>query len=310
MFLHLAVGACCFFPGLLHAQTLAMPAGIPLTTATVSVAVSYDPTNYIFIYSYSVSNSKQSAGKIDALNIDISTAPNGASLGSNDLLNGATGYSGFGSATSLADSVGNATIPVGFKSQPAGWSSGPTAQFTASWYGPLPPGDYIAPGESLGAFVLTSHGLPGIRHFAVRPAYNSADFLPGIDDDSSEATQISDLDNEIQRVIQSQGYTIGPVQPPSLTDSGQLLDFMAALKHQAASLGWIYGPGSDGIVRSLDAKLTAAKASAASGDGKAAINQLNAFINELQAQRGKTISDNAFYLLQPNAQFIISKLGS
>ncbi|NNN06475.1 MAG: hypothetical protein HKL90_11290 [Elusimicrobia bacterium] len=104
--------------------------------------------------------------------------------------------------------------------------------------------------------------------------------------------------------------TVGPTQPLSLTDIGQLLDFLASLKHQAVSLGWIYGPGSDGIVQSLDAKLTAAKASAASGDDKTAINQLNAFINELQAQRGKHLNDNAFYLLQANAQFILSKLGS
>ncbi len=105
------------------------------------------------------------------------------------------------------------------------------------------------------------------------------------------------------------GFTIGPVSPPSLTDPVQLLDFLISLKHQAASLGWIFGPGSSGIVKSLDAKLDAAKASVARGQNKTASNQMNAFINELQAQRGKHFNDNAFFLLKVNAEFIISKLG-
>ncbi len=293
-----------------HAQTPTLPLGIPLTTATVDVTVKYDPKEDIFAYSYSVSNSSQSVGEIDSFDLDISTIVGGSSLSSNGLLNSATGYHSLGT-TKLAAQVEDATVPVGFHSQPLGWHSGSTAQFTASWYGPLPPGGDIPPGQSLGTFVLTSHGPPGIRRVLVEPAYDPDDFMPSIDESSDEELQkTAVLIKAIPLAIRSLGFTVGPVQPPNLTDVGQLLDFVASLKHQAAALGWISGPGADGVVQSLDAKLSAAKASISSGDKKTAINQLNAFINELQAQHGKAISDNAFYLLQPNALFVISKLGS
>ena len=297
---------CCFlffFIASARAQTLSMPTGIPLTTATVSAAASYDATKDMFSYTYSLANSTESVGEINSFYMDISTTPNGAALGSGGLQNTATRY--YPVATVLVTKVENATIPVGFNSAPSGWTSGPTAQFTAGWFGPPD----ILPGKSLGVFILTSHGLPGIRRFVVKPAYDASDFLPGIDDDSGEAQQIVDLDNEIQRMIQTRGYTIGPVQPPSLTDVGRLLDFVASLKHQAAALGWISGPGVEGVVQSLDAKLSAAKAALARGDAKAAEGQITAFIDELEAQRGKHLNDDAFYMLQANAQFILAKLG-
>ncbi len=308
----IVIGTHCIFAGLARAQTAPLPPGIPLTTATVSVAITYDSASDVFAYAYSLSNSPQSVGRIGSFNVDISTMPNGASLRSDGLVNSSTGYQGFGGATKLADQVTNATIPVGFLSQPLGWSSGPTALLAASWYAPVSPSAPITPGQSGGPFVLTSHGVPGIRRYIAKPVYNPRKFFSqGIDDVSvDEAQQIVDLDKAIRQAISSVGYTVGPVQPPSLTEIGQLLDFLAALKHQAASLGWIYGPGSDGIVQSLDAKLTAAKASAASGDDKTSINQLNAFINELQAQHGKHLNDNAYYMLLPDAQFVISKLGA
>ncbi len=302
--------ASFFFNPFVRAQTLPFPSGIPLTTATISATIAYDSADDVFVYNYLVSNSKQSVGVVSAFYVDISTSAGGAVLSSADLTNSATGYSGFGSAVSLSRIVKNATVPVGFKSQPAGWNSGSTAQFTAGWFGPLPPGAPIAPGQSLGTFVLVSHGLPGIRHFTAKPRYDPADFLPGIDEvPDAIAQQVVDLDNEIQRVIQTRGYTIGPVQPPSLTDVGRLLDFVASLKHQAAALGWISGPGVEGVVQSLDAKLSAAKAALARGDAKAAEGQITAFIDELEAQRGKHLNDDAFYMLQANAQFILAKLG-
>lgn len=305
------IGTCCFLATLAHAQTPPLPPGIPLTTATVSVMVNYDPGKDIFTYSYSLSNSKQSVGKIDSFYLDISTISGGAALGSSGLINSATGYSGLGTMGTLPGKVANATVTVGFESQPTGWDSGPTAQLTAGWF-PGPHGDYINPGQSLSGFVLTSHGLPGVRHFSAEPAYDPDDFISGgIDDPPANMTaqQVVDLDNAIQRAIKSQGVTIGPVSPPSTTDAGSLVGWLASLKHQAADLGWIFGPGADGIVQSLDAKLAAASASIASGDSKTAANQLSAFINEVQAQRGKHVNDDACYLLTANAQYILTRLG-
>lgn len=305
---------CLLLLGIAGAQPLPLPSGIPLTTATVSVTITSDISIPLFHYSYVVSNSGASRGTIYAFTLDISTTPGGFPLSSQGLENSATGYRGFGPLESkLTNAFEAETVPISFESQPPGWHSGPTAQMMATWYG-LPPSSLPIPaGKSQGPFVIASHGLPGIRKFIAEPPYNPDDFIQkGIDDPDvgpAEAQQIVDLDRAIQAAIRSEGFTLGPVSAPSLTDAGILMDRLASLKHQAFSLGWIYGPGADGIVQSLDAKLDAAKASLARGDRKTAANQLNAFIRELQAQRGKHVSDNAYYLLATNAQYILTKLG-
>ena len=114
----------------------------------------------------------------------------------------------------------------------------------------------------------------------------------------------------VQREDRNSFVTLFSVGPSTFVYShpGIAVDRLVAFKHEAVSLKWISGPGSEGIVRSLDAKLDSAKASISRGQNKTAANQLNAFINELQAQRGKAVNDSAFYLLKANAEFIIGKL--
>lgn len=63
-----------------------------------------------------------------------------------------------------------------------------------------------------------------------------------------------------------------------------------------------------GTASSLDAKLAAALSSLNSGDGKTAKNQLNAFINEINAQTGKKISTSEAGLLIPAVQNIINSI--
>ena len=62
-----------------------------------------------------------------------------------------------------------------------------------------------------------------------------------------------------------------------------------------------------GTANSLDAKLNAAMSSLNSGDGKSAKNQLNAFIDEVNAQAGKKINQNdATNTLLPAVQLILT----
>lgn len=62
------------------------------------------------------------------------------------------------------------------------------------------------------------------------------------------------------------------------------------------------------IANGLQSKLAAAQASLDRGDTKAAIGQLTAFINQVEAQRGKKISEAATDELIAQAQTIISRL--
>jgi len=60
-------------------------------------------------------------------------------------------------------------------------------------------------------------------------------------------------------------------------------------KHILFDLGEIFGPGAQGIVNSLDAKLESAQNSIERGQIHTAINQLEAFIHEVEAQQANHI---------------------
>ena len=84
------------------------------------------------------------------------------------------------------------------------------------------------------------------------------------------------------------------------------IDGLIAAKEHACELGWI---DSAGVCNSLDAKLRAAKNAIERGAIGAATNQLNAFLNELEAQKGKHVSVAAYELLSVDAIFVRDHLG-
>lgn len=86
------------------------------------------------------------------------------------------------------------------------------------------------------------------------------------------------------------------------------------MKHEAFDLGWIKNKG---ILQSLDAKIESAKRALERGQTKTAMNKLNAFINEVEAQGcasyedcppGKHLTSEAYGLLKYNAQYLIDHL--
>ena len=77
------------------------------------------------------------------------------------------------------------------------------------------------------------------------------------------------------------------------------------MKHEAFSLGWIT---NQGIEQSLDAKLENAKKKIEQGNKNAAKNILGAFINEVEAQRDKHLTSEAYGLLKYNVEYLIGKL--
>jgi hypothetical protein len=79
-------------------------------------------------------------------------------------------------------------------------------------------------------------------------------------------------------------------------------------KHRLYDEGEIYGSGAHGIVVSLDAKLDAAQRSIDKGNIHTAINQLNAFINEVEAQRGQKITPYGADLMIDDAELVIALL--
>ena len=169
---------------------------------------------------------------------------------------------------------------------------------------------FVKRGAKLTGFKIVSKNLPGMKEF--RAEGFTAKFLPSADKFQGEPTV---EEGEIIGTIQSwdsgtaAGATIGPDPISSDATPASLLERLIAAKHQSVSFGWISGPGVDGVVQGLDAKLNAAKDSVARDQNKTAANQLKAFVSEIEAQRGKHLNDNAYFLLKVNAEFIISRLG-
>jgi hypothetical protein len=112
------------------------------------------------------------------------------------------------------------------------------------------------------------------------------------------------LPSKIQSVSVA-GTTVCPAASPKQFDALSFLKRIITDKEQAIQAGWI---ANRGLGISLDAKLNAANTALARGDTKAAVNQLNALLNEVTAQAGKQLSLEAAALLKFNTQYLIGKI--
>lgn len=83
------------------------------------------------------------------------------------------------------------------------------------------------------------------------------------------------------------------------------IDTLISYKHRAYDKGWITNQGT---ANSLDQKLENARRQLEQGNSKAAKNILAAFVNEVEAQKGKHLSSEAYALLRFNAEYLISQL--
>jgi len=180
---------------------------------------------------------------------------------------------------------------------PAGWnatSSNDGGLITVSWGSP---GDRdILPASSLSGFDFFSNGLPGLVKFYAEgytpPPTGENDSIPGYHDLTPHGPGIV-------------GTIVGPVFPPFLVNTSTLFDTLISYKHQALNLGWIKDIGT---ATSLDQKLDNAKAQLAKNNKTSARNILQAFVDEVEAQKDKHLTSEAYALLKFNAEYLISKL--
>jgi hypothetical protein len=158
----------------------------------------------------------------------------------------------------------------------------------------------IKPNNSLSGFGFLTRYLPGITDYYAEgdhpiPSFEygmAPDFIPGYDDLTPYGPGIV-------------GKTVGPVLTPDPFIALAFLDTLASYKHQALDLGWI---DNQGIATSLDQKLENIKKQLEKGKTKQAINMLNAFLNEVEAQKDKHLTSEAYALLKYNAEYLIQRL--
>jgi|CXWL01.1.fsa_nt_gi hypothetical protein len=180
----------------------------------------------------------------------------------------------------------------------------------------------IKPGRSLGGFKLTVRSLPAIQDFLIQGYTDKA--MVKMDLTEEESDVASDLQDEFKN-NSFKGKTIGPDPVPEIINLAGLIDRLASLKHQGASLGWL---GNTKFVIKLDERLDQAKAALAKDRKKLARTRLSQFVHDLTETRRKNedkdrdhndkdkddqyrekfVSDEAFQLLKINADFLIAKL--
>ncbi|MBI2385944.1 MAG: hypothetical protein HYV14_08015 [Elusimicrobia bacterium] len=254
----------------------------PHNKATATVTVLISPINGHLEYIYDVKNSTSSERAITSFKIQIDVPVSSATT------TGPTTWDSFDCCIQDKNRMLASNIVVG------GWLYGVESS-------------QIQPGATLSGFKITAQSVPGIKRYFIES--NSATVVPeaepGDQEEADALTELTDFFNDT-----TSGVTLGPEPVPDLIDPTSLIDRLIAFMHQSVSLGWFFGHGSEGIVKSLDAKLDAAKVSIARGQNKTAVNQLNAFVKELQAERDKHVNGSAFLLLKLNVDFIVGKLGS
>lgn len=159
----------------------------------------------------------------------------------------------------------------------------------------------VAPGTSVSGFKLVSSSLPGIGDYYAE-GYAPAPWFPAGSAPEGDIPGYDDLTPYGPGVV---GKTIVPVEPPAIFNPLNFLNHIINLKNEAFKIGWIT---NQGIEQSLDAKLESAKKKLDAGDIKAVKNILNAFLNEVEAQKDKHLTSEAYGLLKYNTQYIVERL--
>lgn len=207
-----------------------------------------------------------------------------------------------------------------------------------------PPVGALQPGQTLAGFSLSSSYLPGPTTFYaqgwVMPV-NQGQLMDRIN--QQLGTTYDSIEEVPQGMVRQvypsarsikensfQGVTLAPMLSPAGLSPADLVIRLISLKHQATSLGWLRGHE---FIKDLDEKLDQAQKALAQGKDVKARKKLEQFIKKLEEQRKEQlerrreasekgrdehaehseddkrfISDNAFFLLKANAEFIISKL--
>lgn len=153
----------------------------------------------------------------------------------------------------------------------------------------LIPGTYTI--EVIGVGLTVFEVGIGISRGIISEGFTRFDFEGVIDKDLTSKFQFT--------------YTSDPSKPAG---TATRITTYSSLKQDitlSRKIGWI---NNDGIMNSLLKKVEAIEASMAKGKNDTAKNQLNALINEINAQKGKQIDEKAVKMLLEDAQYIIDQL--
>lgn len=144
---------------------------LTLTGSSLTSTVSYDPATQNYRYEYTVNAASTNKASIASFSVDLAGAVSRAQLDPslpNNIDREETQVGTFQPAT---------TIPVGITVPNDGWYGSMSVKGQATFAG-LYPASRVAPGTSVGGFVLQSKQPPGPRMATMMPAVDGWDSLP------------------------------------------------------------------------------------------------------------------------------------
>ncbi|MGH2609593.1 MAG: FIMAH domain-containing protein [Tepidiformaceae bacterium] len=162
----------------------------------------------------------------------------------------------------------------------------------------------VPPGAQSPALSFEAIGLPSVVTY-----YAGGHFPPSPYEPIEEPVPAR-TPREVLGANAVRGQIVGIDAIPSARSPTGLLERLIGLQAQACGdLAWIT---SAGVCQSLQVKLDHAQRALTEGKAKDARNHLEAFLQELEAQHGpepgKHVTDNAYWLLKVNAEYILGRL--
>lgn len=157
----------------------------------------------------------------------------------------------------------------------------------------------IIQGDKISGFNFQSKGIPSVVNFYAAGNIEEPSFDYG-EAPSLESTEgLNIFENSLKR------KTVGPKELPETIGNPDLLDTIQSYLHLSCDTTWIT---NQGICRSLEAKLENVDRQLNRGNTNAASGSLEAFINEVEAQKDKQLSSEAYSLLYFNGQYLLEQL--
>lgn len=153
--------------------------------------------------------------------------------------------------------------------------------------------DEILPGEADSSFTYTTEALPFISRYYIQ---------------GSNETPTNVSFEEIVQDIKTNsisGSTLGPADPPNPFKESVFTGSLHSYTTRACELQWITNKG---VCNSLESKLKNVSRHLDKGKSKQAGNVLEAFIKEVEAQKGKHLTSEGYGLLYYNARYLLEQI--
>ncbi len=164
----------------------------------------------------------------------------------------------------------------------------------------------VQAGSSMDGFKLSLKSLPGIKSFYAQ-GYTPSSIPQGEFDGEEYLAKI-----ELQDLFNNSysGLTVAPDAIPDAADATVLINRLVGLSQQATKLQWLSKTFSTNEVEKYLKKSKDALSSKNDAVSRSSLEQLRTALDGEKAKGSKNLTDNGYYLLKPNVDFILSKLSA